>query len=60
MDELLKLLKTAKWWQGLGIQANPRCSLGTIKMFSHLTVCLQRAMSAQAQEQALVIWALPE
>ena len=49
MDELLKLLKTAKWWQGLGIQTNSRCSLGIMKIFSHLTVCLQRAMSSQAQ-----------
>ena len=31
-----------------------------MKMFSHLTVCLQRAMSAQAQEQTLKIRALPE
>ena len=52
--------QTAKLWQGLGIQTNSRCSLGIMKMFSHLTVCLQRAMSAQAQEQALIIRALPE
>ena len=35
-------------------------SLGIMKKFTHLTVCLQRAMSAQAQEQTLIIRALPE
>ena len=31
-----------------------------MKMYRHLTVCLQWAMSAQAKEQALIIRALPE
>ena len=52
--------KTAKWRQGLGIQTNSRCSLGKMKMLSHLTVCLQRAMSAQTQEQTLITRALHE
>ena len=48
--------QTAKWWQGLGIQANSRCSLGIMKtrVYSHPPVCLQRAMSVQAQDQALI------
>ena len=48
--------QAAKWWQGLGMQTNSRCSPGTMKMFGHL----KRAMCAQAREQALIIGALPE
>ena len=73
-SEILDTVQSKEFWRtakclvelsapamkGLGIQTNSRCSLGIMKMFSRLTVCVQRAMSAQAQEQALVIRALPE